>query len=91
MPEQPEHHITVERAPDADHVKIEPAKAGGFMAWARPSGGFWMMVYPHHDANRISDLYRTPPPLFENHEDATAAIRRALPTGGEGRVLHIAL
>ena len=88
--------IEVKELPEvkASEVIIQPAKSGGWMAWyaqGSSAQAYWMQAYPAPDTTGIRDMYKCPYPLFPNREDAVTACEKALPSGGQCRIVKISL
>jgi len=77
-------------ATDLQEVTVTPAVASGFMAFSRYQPGTgWNLVHP--DSTLTRDWLRCPYPFFPTREDAAHAIQKALPGGGDGRVVFVQL
>ena len=77
-------------ATDLQEVSVTPAVAFGFMAFSRyQPGADWNLVHP--DPSLTRDWLRCPYPFFPTREDAAHAIQKALPGGGDGRVVFVQL
>lgn len=78
----------------AAEVILPNAKAQGWMAWYAPGSvesPYWMQAYPGVEQIGARDPYRCPHPLFISREDALAACAKALPNGGQCRIVKIEL
>lgn len=81
-------------APKVSEALIPPPKAGGWLAWVAQSNGtaaFWFQAMPAFDLSQKRDSYRCPYPFMETREEALEACAKALPNGGQRRIVRIDL
>ena len=88
--------IEIKELPAAKAVEVilPIAKAQGWMAWAGTATGesiYWMQVHAPFEPSGQRDPYRCPYPLFMSREDALSACAKALPNGGQCRIVKIEL